>query len=703
MGKRTTDPTLLLRLALLVPFVCHSVSTEAAEAPADWQCAGCIVWQAWNVDLSLAPAYVADDAYRFGDYTGLDEKGAYLFGDLLGDYRDDNANYFRFDGFTLSPSSTVLNLEGGKQGAYRLRASYRAIPRRFYDSTATPFTGNGSDALTLPADWVRAPNTSSMTSLPGALAPVTVRRDWDVLNLGVDILPDSRWTISADFTHTERQGRDVAGGAFLFNSTELARPIDYTTDEFKLGVRYGADRWQAAVEYRGSFFENGNESLQWDNPFTGQPGADVGAIALAPDNESHQLSFSGAVRLPARTVLSGQIATGRLSQDEELLPYTINPTIETLPLPVSSAGADADTLNVNLRITSTPTRRVTLEGSLRVNDFENKRPVSVFDYVITDSVPAGQAVRNLAYDYERTDAKFMATVRAARQTRVLLGAENRRFERTFQERERTRADHFWVRLRQGVGRSADVRAELFTERRRGSEYQTLEDTTADQNPLMRKYNMANRDRRGIRLRGSVFPGERWDLGWDFESGEDDYEDTAIGLTRSRYTRAGADVSWILGRGSLFAGAWTERTEVNQANSQTFSLPDWMATTRDRFDSANIGWQQPRLFGPVGLRLEYTWSRSRGEIDNDTSGLRSSFPDLTSRRDTLRLGFDYPINDRWDLAFDYLYEQLESSDWALDGVGPATVPNLLAFGRDPFNYDVNVVFFSVRYLQGQRGR
>ena len=30
------------------------------------------------------------------------------------------------------------------------------------------------------------------------------------------------------------------------------------------------------------------------------------------------------------------------------------------------------------------------------------------------------------------------------------------------------------------------------------------------------------------------------------------------------------------------------------------------------------------------------------------------------------------------------------------VDPLTVPNLLSLGADPFNYDVNMIYFSVRY-------
>jgi len=688
------------RLSALLPSValltlCQTVVAE--QAPTGWQCRQCATETGWDLDLTLAPAYVADDAYRFGDYTGLDGQGAYLFGDFRGSYRDSDARYFRFDGFTLSQDFSALFVEGGKQGSYRLRGSYQSIPRRFFEDTVSPFRGNGSDSLILPTQWVRAPITGAMSALEETLTPVEVRRDWDVLKLGIDIRPDSRWEVRSNYVRRERNGRDRSSGSFLFNATELARPVGYTTDDLEFAVAYAADTWHGSVSYHGSYFENDNASHSWDNPFTGQPGADAGEAAAAPDNQSHQLVFAGALRLPGKTVLNGQLAIGSLSQDESLLPYTSNASISTLPLPVTSANADADTLNVNVRAVSSPWRKVTLEAELRFNEYDNRKPINVFDYVITDSVPAGTSATSIAYDYERTELKLRGEYRASRRLKVHLGFDTRRFNRNFQERSRTTTDRLWMRVRHRLGDGADVDVDLFTEERRGSSYEVLENPAAEQNPLMRKYNLSDRDRVGIRIKGSVYPAERWDFGWEFEYGEDDYEASAIGISSSRYVGVGADVNWLIARqGSLFATIHTEHVEADQASSQSFSLPDWSATTQDEFDSASIGFDHRSLFGPVGFRFEYGWSRSRGRTNNETNGLAGRFPDLKSLRETVRLGLEYPLDDGWTIGLDYLYENVVSDDWALDGVGPATVPKLLSLGAQPYNYDVNVIYLSVRF-------
>ena len=58
---------------------------------------------------------------------------------------------------------------------------------------------------------------------------------------------------------------------------------------------------------------------------------------------------------------------------------------------------------------------------------------------------------------------------------------------------------------------------------------------------------------------------------------------------------------------------------------------------------------------------------------------------------------YPYNDSLTFGFDYIFERMDSDDWALDGVNPDTIPNLLALGADAWNYDANIFYFSVRWL------
>ena len=695
MNPATRSGTIYAALVLLITLARVAQAQETVNEV--WDCRTCPSGAVWEVDIDLGPAYVSDDAFPFGNYTGLDEKGWYLFGDFFGTYRDDDANYFSFEGYARGDKSNALFLKGGKQSLYELRASYQAIPRRMFDTTVTPYLGSSTGTLTLPTNWVRAPTTQQMTALQSTLEPVPIGWDWDVVRLGFDLSPTQRWKINTDYTRTERVGLRRSSGSFFFDAVEFAAPVSYKSDDLELAVSYAADSWQASLSYFGSVFDNDNESLTWDNPYTSPVGADTGELALPPDNESHQVSLAGSVLLPARTTLNGQLSVGHLNQNADLLPYATNMSLPTSPLPVSSADAEVDTLNVNIRAVSSPWTRVTLEGELRYNEFDNKTAINTYDYIVTDTVPAGVPVPNSAYDYERRDIKLRGEYRTSRRLKFYAGFDNERFERNRQDRKRTTTNRLWFRLRSRLGQSSNLDFDVFTEDRDGSTYSTVPNPAAPENPLMRKYNMADRERSGMKLRGSVYPGNRSDFGWEFELGDDKYQDSAIGLTDSEYVRVGADFSYLIGdAASAYANLYNEQIETEQRNSQSFSEPDWAATTDDTFTTATLGVNYPQLLGPVDTRLEYTWSRSIGETRNNTSGLPLSFPDLRTKRQTLNVGLSYPLSDALSIGFDYYFESFDSDDWSLDGVNPDTIPNLLALGADAWNYDVNVFYFSVRY-------
>ena len=49
---------------------------------------------------------------------------------------------------------------------------------------------------------------------------------------------------------------------------------------------------------------------------------------------------------------------------------------------------------------------------------------------------------------------------------------------------------------------------------------------------------------------------------------------------------------------------------------------------------------------------------------------------------------------------YTRETYNSNDWAINGVGPTTVPNLLALGIQPYRDNVNLFALTVRYQFGR---
>jgi hypothetical protein len=93
-------------------------------------------------------------------------------------------------------------------------------------------------------------------------------------------------------------------------------------------------------------------------------------------------------------------------------------------------------------------------------------------------------------------------------------------------------------------------------------------------------------------------------------------------------------------------------------------------------------------------VDYSYSRTTGEvaIKNAVEG----FPDLATRMNSARLYVHYTPRKNLTLRFSWWNESYRSEDWALDDVLPTTIDNVLAFGQQGPDYDVNVFALSGRF-------
>jgi len=55
-----------------------------------------------------------------------------------------------------------------------------------------------------------------------------------------------------------------------------------------------------------------------------------------------------------------------------------------------------------------------------------------------------------------------------------------------------------------------------------------------------------------------------------------------------------------------------------------------------------------------------------------------------------------VNPRWTLNAGWRWEKFDADDWAIDGVGPATIPSVLTFGAQTLDYDIDVFLLGFRY-------
>ena len=661
-----------------------------------WACEYCVFEQGASGELEAGAGYVSDDAFKFGEYNGLNREGAFLVGNATARYRNEDADYLDLRVRDLGLDTRSIDIEGGRQGRYRLFLNYDEIPHYISDSAQTPYGGNGNGTLNLPPGWVTAGSTAGMTGLSASLQDVELQTQRKRLGLGLSFIPARQWETGISFRHEIREGRKASAGSFFFNSAQLVEPVDYETSELEASATYTTRTWQSKLSYYGSFFNNNDTALKWQNAYNPVvAGATAGQLALPPDNQFHQMQLASAYRLSARTRVGGDIALGRMQQDEDLLAATVNPNL-SVALPRTSANAKVDTLTANLKVNSTVTDKLRVNAALRYNDRDNKTPSDVFNWVTTDGFVAAPR-RNLPYSFTDTTASLSTDYHVSSSTVLGGGYDYAKKERTHQEVNNTTEDTFWARVNVRVRENIDLAARAAHADRSASGYNPVADIDPAENPLLRKFNMADRERDTASLQASFIPHERVSIGLDVEYAQDDYSNSPLGLTNSRETDFNIDTSVMLTEASslhLYAGR--QLIKSRQAGSQTFSTPDWHAKNDDTYDSFGIGVRHQLVKNRLAIGADYVLSRATGKVAVETGSPGGNFPDLKSDLDSVKLYADYRLKENLTLHAAYWYEHYNSKSWMLDGVNSDTIPNVISFGEDSPDYDVHAVMMSLRY-------
>lgn len=677
-----------------------AVSAFAAELPpppdtAKWVCKFCPEpEEGYEGEVELGVGVLSDDAFKFGEYTGLTDQAAYLLGNARARYRGDDAYYADLSVRDPGLDARSVRLENGRQGRYRLFLTYDEIPRFLSDSGETPFRGTGGHTLSLPPGFVRAGTTGAMTALPEALREVDLETSRKRFGVGA-VLPARRWEYAAAYRHEIKEGQIRTAGSFLIHAAELVAPVDYSTDELDFSASYTAPKFSARLAYHASLFKNGTESLTWANPYTPLvPGADAGQLAAAPDNQFHQLRASLGYQLSPATRAVAEVALGRLTQDEDFVSPTSNPSLAGLlpPPPRTSLDGRVDTLLAHSRITSQASERLGVSASYRYEDRDNETPVNAYPWVTTDVFVNPVARTNRPYSFTRGTAKLGADYRFAPRVKGSAGVEYDAYERKLAEREDTEETTLWAKLMTRAHEGVDLLFNVAHARRDGSRYELIDPTASPQNPLLRKYNLADRERDAIGLRASAMAGERVTVGAGIEAAHDDYTDSAIGLTDSREMSLSADVAERLTEAiSLHAFLTRQGIRARQAGSSGFSAPDWTATSEDTVDTLGVGVTHALAEG-LELGADYAVSLAKSEVT--VAG--APFPDRRATVRSLKVHGTYRLKEPWSVHAAWWYEHYESEDWALESVTPTTIPNVLTLGETSPDYDVNFVTVAVRY-------
>ncbi len=415
----------------------------------------------------------SSDSAKFGEYNGLNKKGADLIGNVNmrgGDAYNsfnggDGTTSWALKGIDLGTTSRELNGDVSKQGQWSLGIGYDELRHNITDSYQTPFLGSmGGNNFTLPANFgvINTTNTvasgkaGSNTLTPPQLASFNtqdVHTDRQNSSFNAKYNIDSSWDVKFDFNHLAQSGAKVMGvagdqanGPVITGITwagqtpiVIMNPTNYTTDNFNLGLNWKGEKARISAGYYGSFFRDGYNSVSFNNPFvkgaivagtnsTGTPQAfPTDTMSTMPSNDFNQLNLAGGYDFTQATKLVGGLSYGRNTQNDDYANSGLTP----LGVPQNSLDGLVVTSHADMRLTNQTTKDLVLSAGLKYNERDNQTASNSYQFnTINEASTAtpGTSV-NAPMSNRKTQIDLAADYRINRDQKLNLSFENEQIRR----------------------------------------------------------------------------------------------------------------------------------------------------------------------------------------------------------------------------------------------------------------------------------
>jgi MtrB/PioB family decaheme-associated outer membrane protein len=609
-------------------------------------------------------------------------------------------------------------------GKWKIRGMWDQIPMLMSVTTQTLFSGLETDELRID-NAIQALVQANVNTLPPLFDANAVTFDTKSRRYtgegNVEYLASNELTFRSNIRIMDKSGIIPYGGSFGHSSlVETLAPVEHRTTDFDGNAEYVRGRLLLRGGYTGSWFSNDSQTLTFDNPFratdvSATPSA--GRSSLPPGNSFVGVNGLAAVGLPGKSRVTAYLSAGSLKDaGDPIMPQTINTANTALITPLARASVDgeAKTMGANLTFTSRPNRHVDFNARYRYYDYDNKTP----DFIATqrvsyDNAPSAAVFETEPFSIQRStfDADFRLTPGSTgaagtagigysylgedRTHRIFESASENVFRLTYDAvgtnlfSVRTKYEHGQKR---GDGDEAEIAAELLA---------------IGEQPGMRHFDVASRDRNRVTVLGSLSPFANASFSGSVAVGKDDYIESEFGLrdnTHHIYT-VGFDA---IPTGAVNVGFSYSYEHYNafsrsrQANPATptgcvsqypppagrvtcqFDDPtrNWASDGNDRAHSVIWNAFIPQIGDKVDLTLGFDYNRSRSTYDYvlgpvpdrtlpeevevpTTLPPPTELPPVFSSLTRGNVDLVYSFNSHVGIGVTYWYEAYRVEDFTLD--------------------------------------
>jgi len=686
--------SLSLSLVFGTTVFAYDLENAIKKAPnlAKWQCKYCPVEPEWQVELSANLGWLTDDVYRYGNYTGIEQdQPFFLSGTVRYITQDGDFWLTTFD--NIGNNAPKISSEYGKREVYKFKLDFQTIPIRKYGNLSSSFINPNSNTLRLPGDWNKSDNSGDFNE-PALFTPFNLGSDWDELSLAFAYTEDKQFDYSFNYQRIAESGIKESSANQFFSASYFPQSIDTVTENIIANIDFISDEWFANATVSFSRFNNKLERTSFANPFSSfDRNANVTTLANDPDNTAMKISvnsrYSYMPRSFARIYLSYEV----LKQNDDFLPYTTN---QSLNSPLERTSLDGEVANqfISVKLYHYLDKNWSIDAKYDFRDRYNKANSSVFRSVISDLFPA-QAVINIPYDFTRESAKFLVNWR---DREGQYGYKANSMKRSFNTVRKTSDDTYLLSYKNNFTDLAQVRISAHRAIRKASAPELIDLLSVNENPLMQRFNNADRTESKFSVQLDYMPTETISTVFTADYLEDDYDDTVLGLQYSWRNSLMFDVNWHV-KEFTNVGFYIQQEKIDTllAGSARFSSRDWLVDNSDNMLSYGLNFSMDRLFDDkINLDASFQFSNADTSIDINNAGVNSTLPDTSTQWVSAEISMSYLYSEQTRFTLFYEYQNFDSMDFSIDEVVPGAVADLLTFSAFSNNYDTSYILFSYGY-------
>jgi MtrB/PioB family decaheme-associated outer membrane protein len=521
------------------------------------------------------------------------------------------------------------------------------------------------------------------------------RRDVGTLNLVYTLNRDV--DLKFDVRNTNRNGHNLMSFGFgtspgLNPAVEFGAPVDNRTTDLNGMLEFANARGLFSVGYTGSWFNNHVPNVRFDNPLRATDSATLGPSSgltpLWPSNSAVSFNMNGSYKLPSRSRASAFISIGRWNQNEALVQPTVNTALVAPPLERPSAEAKADIVSMVYNFTSRPTDMVWLNAKYRYYDYANKTPLFEMPALVGDFSfnPATAALwENEPSSMQRRTFDADASFTPYNYIALGVGLTREDSDRTHRIFETTAENSYRVSVDSTGYQYLTVRTKYEHSRRTGSGFEeALLDEVGEQ-PDMRHFDIADRDRDRATAIFTVTPIAQIDINASVTTGKDNYRNTGFGLrdNNNNTWSVGFDAAPIdavnfginYGFEKYTALQYSRTANPLTATDLTFNDPtrDWWDDQTDKVKTISANLDFLNAIPKTDVRISYDLSDGKAtyvytlkpEQRVFTTVPLSQLPPLKNKLTNARIDVSHFVRQNVAIGVGYLYEDYQVDDFSLN--------------------------------------